>query len=450
MSDCSICGEEFTKSTRSKIECCFCDFDACRSCWQRWFLSESISKCMSPNCGKEWTRKYLTDQMTKSFIANSLKTHRENILFDKERALFPATQVLIGKYKEIETIEKDKWELERAIRRLRVKQSVISERQHVLRTDIGKGASKQRADFVRACPDEACRGFLSSQWKCGVCDKWSCPECHEIKGLNKECEHTCDPNNVATAKLLARDTKACPSCGFGIYKIDGCDQMWCTQCHVGFSFRTGRVEHNIHNPHYYEYMRQNGDANPQNAQHPPNNCAEELNHYMINHIRLKIRTGDVPYLQNVEAMLERNIRLTIHIRQVEIPRYDVGNDIKHQDMRIEFMQNKISEKEYKMKIQRSDKKHQKYREVANVFQLVVTSFTNIIYRLIDAINNRADDPQEIINILKEIDTLYEYADTAFKEIAATYSCVSIYIGDFLRKSDYAVVARDVGLELVDV
>jgi hypothetical protein len=197
-------------------------------------------------------------------------------------------------------------------------------------------------------------------------------------------------------------------------------------------------------------MRQNGDANPQNAQHPPNNCAEELNHYMINHIRLKIRTGDVPYLKNVETMLERNIRLTIHIRQVEIPRYDVGNDIKHQDMRIEFMQNKISEKEYKMKIQRSDKKHQKYREVANVFQLVVTSFTNIIYRLIDAINNRADDPQEIINILKEIDTLYDYADTALKEIAVTYSCVSIYIGDFLRKSDHAIGARDVGLELVDV
>ena len=34
---------------------------------------------------------------------------------------------------------------------------------------IGRGVNKQRNEFVRACPDENCRGFLSTQWKCGVC-----------------------------------------------------------------------------------------------------------------------------------------------------------------------------------------------------------------------------------------------------------------------------------------
>ena len=52
---------------------------------------------MSPNCDKEWTRKHLAQTMTKTFIANDLKKHRENILYDKERALFPATQIIIEK-----------------------------------------------------------------------------------------------------------------------------------------------------------------------------------------------------------------------------------------------------------------------------------------------------------------------------------------------------------------
>ena len=145
MSDCIICGESINKSTRANIDCCFCDFTACRTCWQTWFLSESITKCMSPNCGKEWTRKYLSDTMTKTFISKDLKNHRENILFDKERALFPATQLIIGKVREIETLQKEYWDLERSIRHIRIKQNEVALRQGELRREIGRGVPKERA-----------------------------------------------------------------------------------------------------------------------------------------------------------------------------------------------------------------------------------------------------------------------------------------------------------------
>ena len=442
MSDCIICGESINKSTRANIDCCFCDFTACRTCWQTWFLSESITKCMSPNCGKEWTRKYLSDTMTKTFISKDLKNHRENILFDKERALFPATQLIIGKVREIETLQKEYWDLERSIRHIRIKQNEVALRQGELRREIGRGVPKERAEFVRACPDENCQGFLSSQWKCGICDKWTCPECHEIKGLEKDCEHTCDPNNVETAKLLAKDTKACPSCGFGIYKIDGCDQMWCTQCHVAFSFRTGRVEHNIHNPHYYEYMRQNGGM-PRNPLDNP--CGQEVNHHMINFIRQKVRTEEVPYLKCIERTLEWIIRHIIHIREVEIPQYNTNYELANQDLRIDFMQNRITEEIYKQKIQRTDKRFEKRREISNVFQLIVTSSTDIIYRLMEAINNTntlnnpRNNPRIIIDILKEIDVLYDYSDSAFKDIGKTYGNIPIKVNDYFRKSNYEYV-----------
>ena len=91
---------------------------------------------------------------------------------------------------------------------------------------------------------------------------WTCPECHVIKGLSRDAVHTCNENDVATAKLLNSDTKPCPSCRTPIFKIMGCDQMWCTQCHTGFSWRTGMIQNShIHNPHYFEWQRQQTDGN---------------------------------------------------------------------------------------------------------------------------------------------------------------------------------------------
>ena len=106
-----------------------------------------------------------------------------------------------------------------------------------------------------------CRGFSSFQWKCGICQQWCCPECHEIIGQDRHAEHTYHPDNVASATLLANDTKSCPCCGMGIYRIEGCDQLFCKLCHTAFSWQTGRIEtQRIHNPHYYEWLRQRGDG----------------------------------------------------------------------------------------------------------------------------------------------------------------------------------------------
>jgi hypothetical protein len=79
------------------------------------------------------------------------------------------------------------------------------------------GAPKKT--FIRKCPGEACRGFLSSQWKCGLCEKYTCKDCLEVKFGD---EHVCNPDAIETAKLINSDSKPCPGCGAVIFKIDGC------------------------------------------------------------------------------------------------------------------------------------------------------------------------------------------------------------------------------------
>ena len=115
-----------------------------------------------------------------------------------------------------------------------------------------------RREFLMRCPAADCRGFLSTSYKCGVCDHYTCPDCLEHLGPSKEVAHTCDANTVETAKAIKKETRPCPKCGARIFKIDGCDQMYCTVegCQTAFSWQTGQVvSGRIHNPHYYEWLR---------------------------------------------------------------------------------------------------------------------------------------------------------------------------------------------------
>ena len=78
-------------------------------------------------------------------------------------------------------------------------------------------------------------------------------------GESKTNGHTCDPEKIATYEMIKRECKACPGCGEPISKINGCDQMWCTKCHVAFSWDTGKIDYgNVHNPHFIEWERMQG------------------------------------------------------------------------------------------------------------------------------------------------------------------------------------------------
>ena len=109
-----------------------------------------------------------------------------------------------------------------------------------------------------------------SSYKCEVCKLFTCPDCFEVIGYSKEEHHECKEDNLKSAEMIKKETKGCPKCGVRIFKISGCDQMWCTECKVAFSWNTGKIVLNgqIHNPHYYNYLQQTeggvGGAAPRN------------------------------------------------------------------------------------------------------------------------------------------------------------------------------------------
>ena len=118
------------------------------------------------------------------------------------------------------------------------------------RAKRGEDTTIKKKKFIKKCPADGCEGYLSTAWKCGVCDVWVCPDCEEEIGFTKDLEHTCKPDILASAKLIKKETKPCPECNRPISKNGGCNQMWCTQCQCAFNWRTGhRINGVIHNPH---------------------------------------------------------------------------------------------------------------------------------------------------------------------------------------------------------
>ena len=64
--------------------------------------------------------------------------------------------------------------------------------------NIKRGETKK---FILACPAEDCRGFLSENYKCDLCQQTTCPDCNEIM----EEGHTCDEEAVQSAELIKKE-----------------------------------------------------------------------------------------------------------------------------------------------------------------------------------------------------------------------------------------------------
>jgi len=425
IADCPICIEKYNNSSHKKIKCEYCIFEACKDCFQKYLLIENEPRCMNNDCNRRWTPEFISNHFTKKFVNIDFKNHSEKVLFDKQRALMPSTQSLI------ENILKE----EEYIRKINSAANVVKEaksKMYEIQNEYSRfrnqptNNTENRATFIRACPVEDCKGFLSSQWKCGICQKWTCPTCHEIKGLVRDCEHTCNPDNVATANLLNSDTKPCPKCGEGIFKIDGCQQVWCTQCHTAFCWRTGKIETVVHNPHYFEWMRRNGtlERNPNDIQ-----CGREISHNTIVALRTHLTIYEKKYtdfsikIHSLLKTITEHCRKVIHLRYVSLNIYTYNSENIIQRLRIQYMRNFITEEFFKTSLQRENKKSNKYREIVEVVNLLINTITDIIYNFVDELKSN----EWVYNLdrIDEINKIIEYSDECFLKISRTYSSVPL-------------------------
>lgn len=433
--ECVICVEKMNRSTLKPVKCEYCDFVACVKCCGTFILNEIEPKCMNiTHCNRIWTRQFIVQNFTKKFINRNLKTHREQVLFDIERNLLPTTQVVVERIVKIEKIDRYIREKLDEIHQIK---SIIFEKQRekvaVLQESNSYTAKNQRTTFIRPCSDTNCRGFLSSQWKCGLCEKWTCSECLSTKENGRNAEHECDPDSVASAKVILKETKSCPTCGIGIFKIEGCSQMFCTQCNTTFDWITGRIyTSNIHNPHYFEWLRRTcGNQHNENIDggrcnvHEFNDSIFRRIYNVVNRINPPLE-GTVPFLTKLNKIFQR----MTHLNYVEIQHYNThltNPNEYNQDLRVKYLRKEIDENEFKTLLQRKEKRRKKNQEIVNILQTVYNGTVDIIFRLERAVRTlNKDEPNLVFPILNEVDELIDYANNCFIDVGKTYESCPLF------------------------
>jgi len=297
----------------------------------------------------------------------------------------------------------------------------------------------ERKQFIKPCPADDCRGYLSSQWKCGLCDIWSCPDCHLVIGKSKDIPHECDPNDVETAKMLKAETKPCPKCHSTIFKIDGCDQIWCTQCHTAFSWKTGNIETKIHNPHYYEWLRKTQGAVPRDPLDRP--CGH-FNQAIVNDIytTLVFKAVEPASIDKLMSRVRGLVQNILHLTQYVIPGLQPNNyEIRNRNLRVDYMTKKITEEQYKKRLQQKEKSLSKNRELRDVYQMVATTGEDVMIRFVDHV--RAREPVITLYILDELNAMRVYANECLADISKTYGCVKYVFLNRLKHTSETVISQ---------
>lgn len=275
-------------------------------------------------------------------------------------------------------------------------------------------APAQRREFIMKCPAEECRGFLSTAYKCGTCEKYTCSECLVIKEGEG---HTCNPDTVESAKTIRAETQPCPKCGTRIFKIDGCDQMWCVMegCNTAFSWRTGHIVTGvIHNPHYYDMLRKNGGVMPR--EHGDIPCGGMPTTWQF--VGAIHNSGIDQALQ--ERILEsfRNLQELIDMRLRDYPARPA--QLANKDADVEYLMNVITEEIWQKKLVDSESRFARKKEIGQILQTLSMAASDAMNRIFDRVREEEDDAllnSWILDVaIPDLQRLREFGNQALKDL----------------------------------
>jgi len=448
---CSICIEKFAKiASKKQASCPYCPIKACVKCTQTYLMNiHEDPHCMG--CRKGWGREVLDSFAMLTWIDGEYKKHRQDILLDRERSRLPAAQLIIERIKEskemlpaLDILRKEKDAAYKiyidAARKWAAFDTEVQNLSKGLPPTAETEKKEEKRVFVMPCPASSCRGFLSTAYKCGVCDVYTCPDCREIKGVSKDTPHTCDPKTVETVAALKKECRNCPECGTNIFRISGCSQMFCTQCHTGFDWNTGKkvTSGPIHNPHYFDYIKQlNGGVMPRGPGDIP--CGNNLpSPWELDRV-LRLLASDKT-TTNQRNIIYQALNTFNHMVGWEIPNNtNHVEDTDNTEYNLRYLRNEITEDKWKQILQQREKRRMRRDEIRQRLEAFCGA-ANDIYgqyiqkmrshvesdkvKITEVVRNRID---ETINTSKILLLLREMMNEELMKLSYRYRCQMLWI-----------------------
>ena len=466
--DCSCCAEKMNKSTRAEVKCFKCNYSACKTC-VRTFLTTNTGLPQCMNCHAHFSLSFLVRHLNQSWTLTDYRTLMTANILSSELGKVPETlpyaeaekrkQALMKKNVEIKSQISD---LEKQLRKLHhsytannylIRGETVPERYRNAIDTNDPILVDTRKKFIMACPSQGCKGFLSTAYKCGLCEQYTCKDCLMVK---RDDAHVCVESDKLSAKAIREDTKPCPKCNERIYKIDGCDQMFCMArdeagniCKAVWSWRTGEETPNVnvHNPHFFQLQRELGYV-PRAAGDVHCGGMPDIHIILqlLRHINkiipddLKISLGLPQFSSDIQNFYRR---LNEHI-QYEVPRYRTMVR-RHPDVmrrnRINYILTGLSKEEFADLQYKTEKDYQKSLELLHTLELISVCGIETFQSLVqdtpsinlynDCMQTHPVYTQDLIQNLRgkimNFNTVIAFCNEKLKEVSVTYhSSVPIY------------------------
>ena len=420
--ECAICNDHISDKP---VNCSACEHKCCRKCFQKYLMHISLKvNCMF--CKANLTNDHIIDNTHQNWYRGLYAKYRADLLYEIEQARFQHDQNSVEMYinakNEINLLDKI---MTAGPNKIRKRLGKMRDMYFTIIKKYGKFDADyvpiKKRTFIKVCPTTDCKGFLSDKFVCGLCKCSVCKDCHEILQDN----HICEPALVMSINNIKAEAHSCPSCATLISKIDGCDQMWCTQCHTTFSWKTGAIEKGVtHNPHYYQWMRMNGGMPRTAGDYLPNHCNRRPVYWEIydsfnTQAPDKITDGYILYDHKSTTLYECNNMILELYRYLEHVNATIIQTVSTEpvsnfDLRVRYMAKEIDIEKFKSLILQRDNVWQREQNKRLIYDTVYQASGDLFKNLIGKQN-----PFEVVSDFKR---LFIYGNECLRQVEDRYKC----------------------------
>ena len=259
--------------------------------------------------------------------------------------------------------------------------------------------------------------------------------------------------------------------------------MWCTECKVAFNWGNSKIIYGgqVHNPHYYQYMREQNDQ--QTATRNPGDVlcgglvtynifsylVRYINEYnqpkwfdilkndaVINQFTQEYKIDSIAQIITILSNLHRTVN---HINNVNLvnTRTKVRILDNNDSLTIQYILNKKTKKQLATDIYKNDISRKKHTELLNIYELLgvvgIEKFTNLIDLYKNINKNRlapfTNGPLNIedlllvvhavIDVVREYHNLLDYCNRLAVDISINYNQTVTLIKYFHNDYKYRVL-----------
>ena len=387
--ECTLCTENMEDNDR--IICPHCSIEICESCFQYSVtMEEKDPSCIY--CKNPISIEFILSNNTTKWCKNTFLTYYSDLLLEKEKAKLVET---IPKYriiKDINQLKKSRQELltnkkiENNVKKLNlVKDEFESKFKELIqkRNDEKKNLTisieelenkininnkkekKEKCIYITKCPNLKCKGFINSKYTCELCDTKICKACFMLKEDN----HVCNRDDIESADLIKKESKSCPGCYVPIFKLSGCNQMFCTNCNTVFNWVTLEIDKGkVHNQHYFDYISSIRNSSEQiRIENAACGNIDDLYPRIIKYTRNT-------YIHNFYILINE-------LHEEIIPIYRNNFKDKFEEYRIKYLSNSLSQLNWKKNLMKDTIHNEANNSYIEILEMYVTVSNDLIRKL---------------------------------------------------------------------